>query len=259
MRLGTRQPPKVFVRFVDDEYEGREEWCSVRALKALWPELAAFLSLEQKWVDVRRASPPEHDPRVEAASLVLSEVDGPIRGGWGRGAGLLRLYLDEPLASGWELDLQWLLDRDGFVDDDEAVAPWPALLEAAQYLAPRFAEPVLTYLEKIERENERGVMYGEHRESLYRDARPYYLPPEHFREQITEAAPVHALVREWCGVEAISQFDELERLRTELPRMTRFAVELGDLLRDVGETRRLGVIQRRHGLKIDGLRPPGVG
>ena len=35
--------------------------------------------------------------------------------------------------------------------------------------------------------------------------------------------------------------------------MTKFAVHLGEALREAGETRRLGVIQRRHGFKIDEL------
>ena len=177
LRIGTRQPPKVFVRFVDDEYESREEWCSVRSLKVLWPEMPAFLALEQKWVDVRKASPPEHDLEVQAASIVVSEVDGPILGGWGRSAGLLHLYLDEPMPPGWELDLKWFLDHDGFVDDDEAIAPWPALLEAAMHLAQRFGEPVLAHLENVERENEHGAVYGEQRETLDRGGRPYFMPP----------------------------------------------------------------------------------
>lgn len=123
LRLGSRRPPKVFVRFVDDEYEGREEWCSVRSLKAPWAGRDDFLTLEQAWVNVRKSSPQETDIELQAASVIIAQVPGPILGGWGRFAGTLNLYLDEPHSPGWDLDEKWFLDRGGFVDGDEVVAP----------------------------------------------------------------------------------------------------------------------------------------
>lgn len=38
--VGTRKPARVLVRFVDDEFEGREQWVPPVRLKVPWSEVA---------------------------------------------------------------------------------------------------------------------------------------------------------------------------------------------------------------------------
>jgi len=39
LRMGTQKPARVLVRFVDDRFEGREEWVPPARLKVPWSEV----------------------------------------------------------------------------------------------------------------------------------------------------------------------------------------------------------------------------
>lgn len=49
VRLGTQKPALVFVRFVDDEFEGREERVPPARLKVLWNEVEEYRAREERW------------------------------------------------------------------------------------------------------------------------------------------------------------------------------------------------------------------
>lgn len=38
LRLGTAKPPRVLVKFTDDQFEGRSEWVPPRRLKVPWDQ-----------------------------------------------------------------------------------------------------------------------------------------------------------------------------------------------------------------------------
>src|ERR1700693_5910439 len=67
LRLGTQRPARVLVRFVDECFEGREEWVPPARLKVPWLGVAPFREREQAWDRVREAGIPDDDPRVQAA------------------------------------------------------------------------------------------------------------------------------------------------------------------------------------------------
>ena len=46
-----------------------------------------------------------------------------------------------------------------------------------------------------------------------------YIPPERRAEYLREREPVFALVRKWCGHQAVERFDELVALRKEVRRL----------------------------------------
>ena len=47
VRLGTRRPARVLVRFVDDRFEGRQEWVPPSRLKVRWEAVDEFRGLER--------------------------------------------------------------------------------------------------------------------------------------------------------------------------------------------------------------------
>jgi hypothetical protein len=56
MRIGTSKPQRVLLRFVADEFEGREDWVSPARLKVRWSAVDEFTKREQRWDAVVEAS-----------------------------------------------------------------------------------------------------------------------------------------------------------------------------------------------------------
>jgi hypothetical protein len=72
LKIGQKRPPRVKIRFTDDEFEGREDWVSPSRLKVLWNGLAEWLAWERRWGSVIEASIPALDtPEAEAADEIL--------------------------------------------------------------------------------------------------------------------------------------------------------------------------------------------
>ena len=67
LRIGTKRPARALVRFVADEFEGREDWVPPSRLKAPWPEVEDFLARERRWLAVIDASPVRDTPVDYAA------------------------------------------------------------------------------------------------------------------------------------------------------------------------------------------------
>ncbi|WP_367133256.1 hypothetical protein [Saccharothrix sp. HUAS TT1] len=73
-RIGTNRPPRVLVRFMEDEYEGREEWVSPARLKTTWDQAEEWLAHDQRWAALRGASwRPRDDHELVAAEMVLDD------------------------------------------------------------------------------------------------------------------------------------------------------------------------------------------
>src|SRR5262245_3014669 len=49
VKLGTQRPPRVLVRFVDERFEGRQEWVSPARLKVRWAAVDGFRKHEARW------------------------------------------------------------------------------------------------------------------------------------------------------------------------------------------------------------------
>lgn len=47
--IGSKRPARVLIRFVDAEFEGREEWVPPARLKVLWRDVDAFIARERRW------------------------------------------------------------------------------------------------------------------------------------------------------------------------------------------------------------------
>lgn len=53
VRLGAQKPARVLVRFVDDEFEGREDWVPPARLKVPWSEVEEYRAREERWNRLR--------------------------------------------------------------------------------------------------------------------------------------------------------------------------------------------------------------
>ncbi|MGB7871480.1 MAG: hypothetical protein WBM01_24985 [Mycobacterium sp.] len=49
MKLGTQRPARVLVRFVDERFEGRQEWVPPARLKVSWAAVGVFREREARW------------------------------------------------------------------------------------------------------------------------------------------------------------------------------------------------------------------
>jgi len=74
VRLGTQQPARVLVRFVDDAFEGREEWVPPARLKVRWGSVDQYRAREERWDRIHAAGLSPDDPREDAAERVIEII-----------------------------------------------------------------------------------------------------------------------------------------------------------------------------------------
>jgi hypothetical protein len=77
IRVGTKRPARVLVRFLDEQFEGRQEWVPPARLKVPWEGVEEWVAAERRWLAVVDASMPavgtlEH----RAADRVFDRPDG---------------------------------------------------------------------------------------------------------------------------------------------------------------------------------------
>jgi len=93
MRIGTNRPPRVLIRFMEDRFEGREEWVSPARLKTTWDKVDEWVADDQRWTAIRDASwRSREDPELRAAEMVLEVENLPldcISTGYNRDNGIL--------------------------------------------------------------------------------------------------------------------------------------------------------------------------
>jgi hypothetical protein len=56
VRLGVKTPQRVLVRFVDDEFEGRQDWVPPARLKVPWSGVDEYVARERRWDEMLRPS-----------------------------------------------------------------------------------------------------------------------------------------------------------------------------------------------------------
>lgn len=260
-KIGTTRPARVLVRFLGEEFEGRDEWVPPARLKVPWTEVEEFVLREARWSAVIDASSHVRDaPEDYAASLVFDELIDPALAthGYGRTAGVVRIHDLERLARFLDVPPEGLRDdRLAFVEEGALVAPWSATERIARRAARRNPEPLLRHIDREESQQRQKMMHGEwYRASRHGSER--FMEPEFFAEADEQPyhRPYRELVRTWCGVEAVERRDELIELRKEVSRLGRLIQDAVVVLRDAGQTEHAARIQRDLGITIDELRRP---
>ncbi|WP_439655937.1 hypothetical protein ACSHWB_26265 [Lentzea sp. HUAS TT2] len=256
MRVGTNRPPRVLIRFMEDRFEGREEWVSPARLKTTWDKVDEWVANDQRWTAIRDASwRNREDPELRAAEMVLEVENLPldcISTGYNRDNGILFINDVAELSRVLGLDPTELTsDPTAFENDDGTwVVPFATTLVVAKQAASVFADEVLTEVEEAETKARQEAIHG----SYYRSSRDDgYIEPEICIEVDKMYAPARQLVRGWCGHEAAERLTELVALRAEVFRLgklvERAITELGKWDRATADG-----LERELGFPIETLR-----
>lgn len=249
-RLGTSRPPRVRVVFLDDVYEGREEWVPPGRLQTGWERVGEWQAREDRWAAAQALSEPAIDSTEEtAAGWVFDTLYNPgtARRLHGRNDGIVVIHDSDRLMADLGPRSSILEDPAVFTDDDAVIAPWPVTYELACVLARTFADRLLPELDREEREAEHecrwGWMGGSH-----------YVSPEACAQVEQEYRPARALVRAWCGAEARERQDELVALRDEVMRLGGLLERAITALRHAGAVKSADGLERELGVPVETLR-----
>lgn len=254
LRVGSRRPIRVLVRFVDPSFEGLEDWVPPARLKVTWVEAEEFEAKERRWAAVTAVRGEDDERETAAASIVFDRlIPEHVATIWDHRADGV-VAIDDParLAELLGFEPVELHDPVSFVEDGHLIAPWPVTRLIAMRAAERTPDPIMQYVEREDADARREATYGK----VYRHrAGPTHISAEICAEIDQEhGRPVRDILRGWCGAQAADRWEELRELRVEVLR-------LGELVQAaVGELRRQGArreaddIERRLGIPVENLR-----
>lgn len=255
VRTGTQKPPRVLVHFVDDKFEGREEWVPPIRLKVPWNEVDDLRASEQRWNRIHASGLDRDDPREDAASeafeLLIDEEVAAIEY---RSGGAIRIAQPETLANRLKLTIEQLTGHpDAFVEDDVVIAPWEVTELVVRTAARQTPEPIL---ERVRADEQKAHYEAIHGRYLSRTrGKEIYSPPEHCIEFDNDyLKPRRDILRSWCAVEAVERFDELQELRKEIKRVGDIAQQAITALQHAGHTSIASGLQRQLGTPVEMLR-----
>jgi hypothetical protein len=256
LRIGKERPLRAKVRFLDDVFEGREDWVPRARLKAPWAELGSWQAREERWEAVRRAPAAMcSSPEYWATDYVLSSIANlGVEVGCGRNAAVLSISDPDALADLVGLTAEELgSDAPAFIDNDGSlVAPWATAQRVARRVAPLRAGKLLARIERREAEARWRALHGYYYE--LGGGKACYRTPEDCAELDEHWQPGHDLVREWCGAEAVNRHDEVQGLRDEVLRLSEVLEWALRELAWAGRTRTVAKISRELGFSLETAR-----
>lgn len=258
LRIGTDRPPRVLVRFVDDTFEGKEEWVPPARLKILWASVEAFRAHEQHWDAVCADGPGRDSPEYWAAGLVFERLV-PVEVaelGYNDTAGVTSIYDTQRLTGLLDVDPTELESSPlAFREGDTLVVPWATTEFIVRAAARQVPEAILRHVDAEEAAYRHKMIYGE--EFQYaRGEPPRHIEADWFVQQLDEPLhrPCWQLLRAWCGQDAVDRHDELVELRHEVARIGRLAEQAISLLREAGRGRDADRLDRELGRPVEDLR-----
>lgn len=252
IRVGSSRPARVRVRFVGDDHEGREDWVPPGRLQVRWEQVDSWKATEDQWAAVRDISANMRDtPEEDAAGWIFDMLQdwNYAHRLWGRNSGILVVTDVDRLITDLGIDRDLLIDDPvGFKDDDGSlVLPWRVTLSVAQALARKYADRLVSEMDKEEREVDQQCRWGYMSGSTYISA-------EICTETEEEYKPMRKLVRDWCGCDAQERQDELHALRKEVARLGQLIERAITHLDQSGHTHAARDFERDLGIPIDVLR-----
>lgn len=257
VRKGTQKPARVLVRFVAEEFEGREEWVPPARLKVPWSGVEEFRAREERWERGSALGPDEDDPRHYAASEILDAyVDPELATLNYRGGSSISITKPEALASRLRLELEQLTDYpEAFVEDGAVVAPWPATELVARAVAEQHCEQILHKVAEEEKKARYEAIHGGYISGRRGRGQGSYISPEICAEVDQQhSAPVRTVLRQWCGAGNVERFDELVELRKEIKRVGDVAQRAIGALRAHGLASPAAELERELGTPVEMLR-----
>jgi hypothetical protein len=256
LRLGSQRPARVLVQFVEDKFEGRQQWVPPARLKGLWENVGEFRQREDRWSRICEAGIPDDDPRVGAAEQVVELLldDAQVEIMY-REAGAARISDPDVLAATLDLDVAQITGHPlSFDEADTTIVPWEVTELIVTTAARRRADAVLDYVGSEERSAQHEAIHGRWSRGGRRSS-DYFFEPESCQEMDRKHyRPRREILRSWCGADAVDQFDELAELRVEVRRVGEVAQAAIDALKKAGHEQEACGLQRELGTPVAMLR-----
>ena len=253
VRLGVKTPQRVLVRFVDDEFEGRQDWVPPARLKVPWSGVDEYKARERRWGLVSRASNDPSSAEELAASIVFDLLipDALADLGWNATRGIVKIHNVSGLANLLDVAPAALRDTVSFEEAGDLISPWTVTVAVAWRAAEREPHKVLRYVEKEEAGARREATYG--RWHARRRREDDWIEPEVCQCVDEEhGLPIRTILRDWCGADAVDLRAEVAALRIEALSVGKVAQEAIELLRRHDHTRDANDLDR----KLSELRRP---
>lgn len=255
LKIGTRRPARVQMRFLDEQFEGRQEWVPPARLKVLWGQAEQWLTAERRWLAVVDGSAHARETlEHEAAQRVFDRpnVEEFIDQMDAYRYAVLTVTSPAAFVAKLGYAAAELATEPGYIrDDGTVVAAWPALLTVAQQVAKLDAEPLLAELDRDDARAEREATYGYWTRIGGED---HHISAEICAETGEEFKQARDLVRQWCGAEARDRRDELKALREEVLRLGHLIEKAITTLRQAGCDGAARDLERELGIPVADLR-----
>ncbi|GAB3852733.1 hypothetical protein ACFPIJ_48255 [Dactylosporangium cerinum] len=256
LRVGVKRPPRLLVRFLDAEFEGREDWVSPARLKVTWDGVEAFRFAEQRWDAVAAVSEAAVDSvEHQAVMWVVNELlpQGCYDSRDLHRCAVLRVRDAAAFTGATGSEATDVAVAPGYVDDDgSVVASWNTLLAVSQRLAEQHADRVLEVLRREDEQAEHEAIHG--RFYPGRNGGMHIEPETCAELDTTIYRPARDVVRQWCGAGPRQRMDELIALRAEVLRLGGLVDEAITELRQAGRGRQADDLERRLGVPVAQLR-----
>lgn len=247
VRIGVRRPSRVLVRYVDDEFEGLEDWVPPARLKCPWQDVGVFRAREAKWEAVAAGSPRRDSPVESAAMVVFEELIDPALATmrYNATSGISHIHDLPALAAFLDEDPGLWQAPPSFVEDDALIVAWSVTERIARRAAARDPHRLLLYVEREEAQARREATYGHWYRAGHGEER--HMSAEtcaQFDEE--QGMPVRAILREWSGQEPADLRDEIHSLRLEAAAQAALARAALAALRERGHVREANRLEREH-------------
>ena len=249
VRLGVKTPARVLVRWIDEAFEGKQDWVPPARLKAHWAEVGAFRDREHRWDAVISESDSYARSTVDAIGTVFNQLvpEEIATLGYNATSGVLHVRDAEAVASLAGLETAQLREPTSFEEEGELISPTVVGLRIAQHLAATNPHAILQHVDREEVDARREAIYGRVYPARGR-GQAWDISPEICRQVDEEhGQPVRAILREWAGAEAGDLRAEIKAARTEARRLAELAAASLEALRAAGHVRTANRIERDGG------------
>jgi hypothetical protein len=210
-----KQAKRVLVRFLDEDWDGYEEWVPERRLKVPWSQVEELRDQEARWAAVSAVARPASDAQAMAIGMAVDALLEPGALDFnisGPNAGVSRVFDIDHVAgrSGVSAD-EIRAHRLSFSEHDYFVVPWSTSRLIVESLAALQPARLLIEVETLEDEllaRRRGRAFPSPDEEKY------------LRRHEDETRAVLTYFREWAGADAADQWQSLIDARAEIERLT---------------------------------------
>ncbi|MFJ9710900.1 hypothetical protein [Streptomyces sp. NPDC101234] len=264
LRLGSKRPPRVKVRFTGDEEEGREAWVPPSELRVPWERADRWLAEERRREELAAATPLRDAPERRAVDIVFDACpwDELASVGFSRhDDGVLYIHDVTAFAEALEESTEFLTGDPlaAVHDDGSAEAPWPVTLACARKGATLHAEQVMAEVEREDQRARKEAIYGSYTPGRGK-REGHHFSPEVCAQVDREFKPARDLVRQWCGTQAGEAYAELRVLRAEVVRLGRIVEQAVGMLRQAGREKGATKLEAQFEIPVAEFRrmqPPG--